>query len=283
MLNKFCEIIGTKKGATSSLYEYIKQHPALVGGFKKEPNFFGNIKNWGKGLDWYQEQFVGYDASSHVYGLDGTTDYTQEGFLDIPKRMKESEYKFKFIYILRDPIDKIESQTHQFLIDGDSIRPIYECLDCRIVESANYYKQLKRYLECFSKDQILLVDFKRLNTDIDNLMQEITQFLDLPEFVYDTSYVHNLKNSAIGQSFRGYRALRNILRKFNITPLIPQLAKDKVRTILGKHGGKSIDKEAYTLNERQKSLIAKHLKNDIKKLKEEFNFNTNSWKLNDYY
>lgn len=282
MLNKFCIIIGTKKGGTSSLYEYIKQHPSLIGGFKKEPNFFGNIKNWEKGLNWYQNQFIGYDQKKHIYGLDATTDYTQQGFLNIPMRMKKSGYKYKFIYILRDPFDKIESQTHQFLIDGDSIRPIYECLDCRVIESANYYKQLQEYLKYFSKDQFLLVDFKRLKTDPDALMKQITDFLELPPYSYDTSYVHNLKSSAVGQSFKGYRVLREILRKFNLTPFIPQLAKDKLRSIIGKYGGKKINEENYTLSEYQKEYLTNILHDDIKALEENFNFETSDWKIHNY-
>lgn len=283
MLQNFCVIIGTKKGATSSLYEYLRQHPAIAGGFIKEPNFFGNIKKWEKGLDWYQNQFVDYNENeSQIYGIDATTDYTQAGFIGVPERMKASGYNFKFIYILRDPFDKIESQTHQFLIDRDTIRPIYECLDVRIVESANYYKQLSKYLESFPKDQFYLVDFARMKTDINGVMNEITDFLGLPEHDYDTSYIHNLKSSAVGQSFKGYRLLRSVLRTFRVTPLIPQKAKDMVRSGLGKFGGKKIHKEKYILSEEQKGYIAKQLKEDLYKLEKEFGFKNEKWKVYDY-
>ena len=282
MLDKYCIIIGTKKGATSSLYEYLRQHPAIVGGFKKEPNFFGHTKNWEKGLDWYQNQFIGYDGCTHLYGIDATTDYTQEGFIGIPERMKATGCNFKFIYILRDPFDKIESQTHQFLVDRDTIRPIYECLDARIVESAKYYKQLSKYLEFFPKDQFFLVDFARMKTDINGVMNEISDFLGLPEHDYDTSYIHNLKSSAVGQSFKGYRLLRSVLRTFRVTPLIPQKAKDMVRLGLGKFGGKKIDREKHTLSEEQKRYVAKQLKEDLYKLEKEFGFKNNNWKIFNY-
>src|SRR5690606_12331135 len=120
-----------------------------------------HINRWRKGVQWYQDQFIGYDCEKHLYGIDGTTDYTQDGFIDVARRIKESGFNFKFIYIVRNPFDKIESQTHQFLIDGDSIRPIYECLDSRIINSVKYYNQLEQYLEFFSKEQILVVNFDR--------------------------------------------------------------------------------------------------------------------------
>lgn len=283
MLKDFCVIIGTKKGGTSSLYEYLKQHPKIVGGFIKEPNFFGNIKKWEKGLQWYQKQFIDYDPDTHKFGLDATTDYTQEGFIGIPKRMKDTDFNFKFIYILRDPFDKIESQTHQFLIDRDTIRPIYECLDVRILESAKYYKQLSKYLEYFSKDQFMIVDFSRMKYDIEGVMGEITNFLGIPEFNYDTSYIHNLKSSAKGQSYRGYRLLRSILRKLSITPMIPQKLKDRVRKNLGNYGGKNIVEENYSLSEEQKEYVAKQLKEDIKSLEREFGFSNKNWKIFKYY
>lgn len=264
------------------MYEYLRQHPKIVGGFIKEPNFFGNIKKWERGLQWYQNQFLDYDPEEHIYGLDASTDYTQEGFLDIPKRMKSTGWNFKLIYILRDPFEKIESQTHQFLIDRDTIRPIYECLDVRILESANYYKQLSKYLEHFSKDEILLIDFSRMKTDINGVMQEATEFLELPKYGYDTSYIHNLKSSAVGQSFKGYRLLRKVLRKLSITPLIPQEAKDKVRTGLGKFGGKNIEKEEYTLNEDQKKYVAEMMGEDLIALEKKFGFKNKNWKIFDY-
>ncbi len=186
--------------------------------------------------------------------------------------MKESGFEFKFIYVIRNPFDKIESQTHQFLIDGDTIRPIYECLDARIIDSVKYYQQLEKYLEFFSKDQILLVDFERIKKDIKNVMIEVTDFLELPGHEYDLSHIHNLKSSAIGQSYKGYRLLRSILRSLKLTPYIPQVVKDKFRMSIGKYGGKNIPKEAHTLTERQKEVIYNEIKNDIHRLEQEFNF-----------
>ena len=276
---KYCIIIGTKKGATSSIYEYIRQHPSVIGGFKKEPNFFGNIKNWQKGIRWYEEQFVGFDPDQHVWGLDATTDYTQEGFLNIPKRMYESGRDMKFIYILRDPFKKIESQTHQFLIDGDSIRPIFECIDVRIVESAKYFKQLSRYLKYFPKEQFLLLDFKRVSNDLDGVMKDISEFLKLESFNFDTEYHHNKKESAIGQSYKGYRALRSVLRKLRLTPLIPQIAKDRLRLGLGAMGTKKIDASEFTLTLEQKQYLKQELLEDAKLLEQEFNFDTSAWEI----
>jgi hypothetical protein len=282
MLKQLCVIIGTKKGATSSLYEYMRQNPAIVGGFIKEPNFFGNVKKWERGIQWYKDQFIGYDEDKHIYGLDATTDYTQDGFLDVPMRMKNSGFEFKFIYILRDPFDKIESQTHQFLIDGDSIRPIYECLDTRILESTKYFKQLAKYLEYFSKDQFLLVDFDRIKNETKIVLDEINRFLDLPEFQYDTSYIHNLKSSAIGQSNKGYRNLRGILRYLKVTPFIPQIVKDKVRGILGKVSLHKLQLSDYTLSERQKAYLADYLSDDLKNLEINFGFKNEHWKIYSY-
>ena len=275
MLNKFCVIIGTKKGGTSSLYEYIRQHPNVVGGFKKEPNFFGHIKRWEKGLKWYQDQFVGYNELKHSYGIDATTDYTQDGFIDVAKRMKESGFNFKFIYLVRNPFDKIESQTHQFLIDGDSIRPIYECLDSRIINSVKYYKQLEQYMNYFSKDQMFVINFERLKSDLPDLMNEITRFLELPDYKYDLSHIHNLKDSAVGQSYKGYRLLRELLRGIKLTPYIPQKHKDRFREILGKYGGKKISKDSYKLSERQRDYVFNEIKDDLEKLNTEFGINFN--------
>src|SRR5690606_3017948 len=129
---------------------------------------------------------------------------------------------------------------------------------------------LEQYLDYFSKDQILVLNFARLKHDLPNLMEEITRFLELPHHNYDLSRIHNLKDSAVGQSYKGYRLLRKLLRGIKVTPYIPQKYKDQFRGILGKYGGKKISKDSYKLSERQREYVYHEIKHDLQKLRTEF-------------
>ncbi len=48
-------IIGAEKCGTSSLYQYIIEHPHVLGAIEKEIHFF--TYNFDKGLDWYRSHF----------------------------------------------------------------------------------------------------------------------------------------------------------------------------------------------------------------------------------
>ena len=62
-------VIGVKKGGTTSLWEHLRKHPDIemspnfiskfkAGGLnKKEVEFFDNIGNWIKGINWYKSLF----------------------------------------------------------------------------------------------------------------------------------------------------------------------------------------------------------------------------------
>lgn len=274
----YCIIIGTKKGGTTSLYEYLSQHPQIARGtYSKEPNFFGKTEHFIRGFKWYESQFS--KTSVTKYLLDATTDYTQEGFLFVPERMNQVKEKIKLIYILRDPFEKIESQHHQFLIDRDTIRPINECIDVRITESAKYYKQLEKYLQYFNTDDIHLISFNDIKNNNKKVLEEVSMFLELETFEFDTSRIHNEKSSAVGQSFKWYKSLRGILRQLNITPLIPQNIKDVFRSFLGKLKLKQIPEEHYRLSEKQKAFLLPDLLSDAENLQNKFNFNPKIWSI----
>ena len=51
-------IIGTQKGGTSSLYNYIIQHPYVLNSKIKEIHYFDN--NFSKGINWYRSFFQSY-------------------------------------------------------------------------------------------------------------------------------------------------------------------------------------------------------------------------------
>src|SRR5205085_1903313 len=48
-------IIGVARGGTTSLYEYLIEHPNIVGASRKEVHFFDN--HYRKGMSWYRGQF----------------------------------------------------------------------------------------------------------------------------------------------------------------------------------------------------------------------------------
>jgi hypothetical protein len=75
----------------------------------KEPDFFSSDKNWRKGIEWY-EQLWNWIPGQHECALEGSPLYTSYPHVPgVPERMKSTGREFRFIYIVRHPIERIES------------------------------------------------------------------------------------------------------------------------------------------------------------------------------
>ena len=108
-IDNFALIIGAMKAGTTSLFKYLSQHPEICACQEKEPNFFASDINWSKGLDWYQNLWK-WNQDLHKIALEASTFYTRLPEANAAERIAQIKAKFKFIYILRNPVERIESQ-----------------------------------------------------------------------------------------------------------------------------------------------------------------------------
>ena len=159
----FAFIIGAMKSGTTSLFEILSQHPQVCPSKTKEPDYF--IKN---GDESSQEDYLSlwdWQDSTHSIALESSVAYTKEPYITgVPERINEAKLgQYRFIYMLRNPLNRIESQVRHGIFAGWG-----KSLDAGIPEDAinfsSYAMQLDKYLEFFPIDNILLVtleEFKR--------------------------------------------------------------------------------------------------------------------------
>ena len=137
-------IIGERKCGTSSLFRYICNHPEVVPGRLKEPNFFVHSEayireNWAK----YLNNFPDFDADSHTLTwpeLDSkgnlfeeeihftvsrhmiTGESSANTLVDVsPRKLMSFLPNIKLIVILRDPVPRAFSHYkmfHRFKMEG---------------------------------------------------------------------------------------------------------------------------------------------------------------------
>ncbi len=204
-------IVGFAKSGTSSLYQYLKQHPKIFGPWIKEPHFFSYGYN--KGFNHYRKNFRFHKDSIH---FESSTDYIV--YPEIFKRIKKYNPKMKFIVCLRNPVEQVYSSFNDMKQAGTELNSFEGVLseenfrktlhlkriknkiytDQKIpihlpyLYFAEYYTHIKTAFEIFERQNFFFVDSKELNNDTKNIVKKILDFLDL-EKIEINSKMYNVK------------------------------------------------------------------------------------------
>ena len=204
-------IVGFAKSGTSSLYQYLKQHPKIFGPWTKEPHFFSYGYN--KGLDHYRKNFRFHKDSMH---FESSTDYIV--YPEIFKRIKKYNPQMKFIVCLRNPVEQVYSSFNDMKQAGTELNSFEgvlseenfrKTLHLKRIKNkiyteqkipihlpylyfAEYYTHIKTAFEIFERQNFFFVDSKELNNDTKNIVKKILDFLDL-EKIEINSERHNVK------------------------------------------------------------------------------------------
>jgi Sulfotransferase domain len=96
-------IIGTMKGGTTILWDYLKTHPHVVPGQSKEVHYFSLYSSLGH--SWYLDQFP--DRSNDALAVDASPTYFDLATMPtIPNFIKAVCPSSKIILIVRDPVER---------------------------------------------------------------------------------------------------------------------------------------------------------------------------------
>ncbi len=205
-------IVGSAKAATTSIHEYLKQHPDIFMSEPKEPTYFTfagekNIKfNLGqasfytdqdKYLSLFKnvngEKVVGESSTPYLYFYDKT--------ISNIKKIHPDHENLKILILLRNPAKRAYSQYMMSVRDLRDEKPFYEALmseeqrkkdlthfDLYYLDRGLYYNQVKAYLDNFKNVKILFYeDFisspqKVLTSILDFLELDTIDFKELPRF-----------------------------------------------------------------------------------------------------
>ncbi len=187
-LDRVVVIPGAMKSGTTTLFAYLAQHPqaCVPSGGEKEVNFFSTDAYTG-GLEAYQSRFE--PDENHVFYLDASPNYTKyPSGPDTPALMAQLPLDFRFIYVMRNPVDRIESHLAHNAARGrfgssHFVSP--ERLRTPIIASS-YSTQLDRFVAAFPDidERMLMLDFRELIDQPERTMEMVERFLGLPKLDY---------------------------------------------------------------------------------------------------
>lgn len=190
-------IIGAPKAGTTSVYEYLRQHPDVYMSPVKEPQYFSipeGDKSPGKAmigatrtLPDYLSLFRGAGGEKAIG--EASTAYLQSPIA--PGRIFECMPEARIIILLRNPVDRAFSGYLMQLRNSSSGTPLSEAFseDRKYVQNGLYSKNIARYLEVFSRNQVGVFLFEDLKRDPVALMRRVYKFLDI-----DESFVPEIEN-----------------------------------------------------------------------------------------
>lgn len=157
-------IIGAEKSATTWLYARLGEHPDVFLPGTKEPHFFNkydsNLEERDNfvrlGQAWYERLFREY-AGEKAVG-EATPMYLCDPAA--PSRIRSVLPKVKLICSLRNPVDRAYAHYWMARRKGHTTQEFEEVVrekDERFVQRGLYGRQLARYLDLFTKKQLLIL------------------------------------------------------------------------------------------------------------------------------
>jgi hypothetical protein len=287
-IDNFLLIVGAMKCGTTSLYNYLVQHPEIAPCHTKEVNFFGNSSRFAKGFDFYQSLWD-WNPQRHKYALEATPSYTRLTHVkvlnaaeNIAQTASQTGAKFKFIYVLRNPVDRIEShytQGRKYNYQDTSV-PIEAGINREIIDTSRYAMQIKEYYQRFAAEDILLLNFEDLKRQPQLLLEKICIFLDIDaQYQFkDADIVHNSysqKSTKVG--LPGYSQLRKTNFAKNMIKFMPKDIKHKVKGVRNLLA-REYKYDYVKLPPEQRAALFKELAPDLEELQAKYSFDVGDWK-----
>jgi Sulfotransferase family len=184
-------IIGAPRAGMTSLSLYLAQHAQIQIPSNPEPHFFAGAENGipyppgrVESLEDYERLF---DPSFEVRGEASPSYAVYPRRKNVPARIQELVPEAKFIYLVRDPVERTLSHyLHASVVEGEG-RSLREALGdlsdpySPYVCASRYATQLEQYLSCFPIESFHVVDYADLQTDQDATLRGILSFLDVAD------------------------------------------------------------------------------------------------------
>jgi hypothetical protein len=231
-------IIGAMRAGTSSLYQYLKQHPEIYMSPVKEPEFFVPGTQWSQAITEpaaYEALFSGV-SSEKAFGEASTEYLPNRGAAE---RIRRTLPDVKLIAVLRDPADRAYSDfLHRAREGKERLSDFGQAITKGqyrddYMRLGFYHAHLMNYRELFRGEQLKVFLYDDLRDDPVRLTQNVFEFLGVNRhFVPDVSVKHNLSTVPRNRSLHalfGSRQLRQAARI--VTP--PQ-ARRAIRRVISR-------------------------------------------------
>ena len=196
-------VVGTKRGGTSSLYDWISRHPNVAPCLTRKGTHYFDV-NHGRGFAWYAS---GFERSRPDWKITGEASPYYMFHPLAPERIAQELPGAKLIVSLRDPAARAWSHYQRELaigcedlpvdeafareaerLEGEAERmrrePGYESFELRhhsYLHRGHYAEQLEHLYSLFSPEQVLVLQSEALLSHAHAQLSLVWDFLGLPQ------------------------------------------------------------------------------------------------------
>lgn len=278
-------IVGAAKCGTTSLTNYLAEHPSIYSPSQKEPKYYSYISGINKlngPADYKTIQYtVKTEAKYHnLYKNKASSQITFDASVDniyyyknvIPLIIKEFGSKVKIVIILRDPVARAFSAFQMQNRDLRETLPYIEALEKeedRIADKYEfiwhykncglYYNQVKAYKDNFENVEVILQE--DLKNQPQKTLNKLCAFLEIDNFEFNLDKEHNV--TGIPKN----KFLHKLLVLPNPTRFVRHLLPRSLRTWINKKVIKKIiGYQKVSYKGEQKENLVEFFKDDVQKL-----------------
>ena len=195
-------IIGAQKAGTTSMKNYLGQHPSLQAHPHKEFSYFFDPIEYAKGFDNAIRKYYDHSSESNLLIAKNAGLYVSESGII---RLKEHNPDCKLVFILRNPVERTYSsylmEKNYGAINGtfESIEPVIRKGDINdwryefFIGMSLYQMHLSMIFKHFKKEQVKLIRYEELESKAGEICQELFAWLNVnSNFKPDTDTKYNV-------------------------------------------------------------------------------------------
>ena len=174
--------VGTSKAGSTWLFNALARHPDVFLPSDKGLYYFD--AHFDRGADWYLEHFRGSGGL-----VRGEVSHSYLSSPQAPARIAALAPGVRLLVCLREPVDRAFSDYLDLRKNQQFDGPFAAALERypRLVDRGRYASHLRRYLEVFPREQLLVQLFDDLRSDPQAYADQVFDFLGLPRLVLPPS------------------------------------------------------------------------------------------------